>query len=159
MGIGIDVSVEAGGWAGEDELSALAAQCVEVALARLGLEGVESELSILFTDDAAMRALNAEWRGKDKSTNVLSFPAFALSPGDPPGPMLGDVVVAFETVCAEAELEGKAFDDHLRHLIVHGFLHVLGYDHETDTDAEEMEAAERAILADMSVSDPYSETD
>jgi probable rRNA maturation factor len=156
LAVTIDVGVEAGGWPAGDALEALAGEAVEAALARLGLGDVESELSILFTDDAAMRKLNAEWRGKDKPTNVLSFPAFDLAPGDNPGPMLGDIVVAFETVAKESELERKSFDDHLRHLIVHGFLHLLGYDHENDTDAEEMEAAERAILADMGVSDPYS---
>ena len=156
MTISIDVGVEAGDWAGEDELAALSRRAVDAAVTRLGLGDAGSELSIVFTDNEAMRALNAQWRGKDKPTNVLSFPAFPLSPGDPPGPMLGDVVIAFETVKSEAELEGKPFDDHLRHLVVHGFLHVLGYDHENDTDAEEMEAAERAILADMGIADPYS---
>ena len=159
MAIAIDVSVEAGDWAGEQALQAIARQCVDAAVARLGLAGAESELSILFTDDASIRALNAEWRGKDKPTNVLSFPAFPVHRGDPPGPMLGDIVIAFETVRAEAELEDKPFDDHLRHLVVHGFLHLLGYDHENDMDADEMEAAERAILADMGVSDPYSVAD
>ncbi|WP_425420127.1 rRNA maturation RNase YbeY [Oricola indica] len=154
--ISIDVGVEAGDWAGEDELAALSRRAVDAAVARLGLGDAGSELSIVFTDNEAMRVLNAQWRGKDKPTNVLSFPAFPLSPGDPPGPMLGDIVIAFETVKSEAELEGKPFDDHLRHLVVHGFLHVLGYDHENDTDAEEMEAAERAILADMGIADPYS---
>jgi len=155
----IDVTVESGDWAGEDTLAASAAQCVDAAIARLELGDPTSELSILFTDNKAMQALNAEWRGKDKPTNVLSFPAFDLSPGDPPGPMLGDIVIAYETVRDEAELEGKPFDDHLRHLIVHGFLHVLGYDHENDAEAEEMESAERAILADIGVPDPYSEAD
>mgnify|MGYP000321384234 CR=1 FL=1 len=156
MAIAIDIAAEAGGWPAEDALEALAGEAVAAAAARLGLADADSELSILFTDDAAMRSLNAEWRGKDKPTNVLSFPACDLAPGDAPGPMLGDIVVAFETVGRESQLEAKPFDDHLRHLIVHGFLHLLGYDHENDTDAEEMEAAERAILADMGVSDPYS---
>jgi len=156
LGIAIDVAVEAGDWPGEAVLDALARKAVDAAVARLGLGGAESELSILFTDDAAIRKLNAGWRGKDKPTNVLSFPAFDLAPGDEPGPMLGDIVVAFETVARESQLEGKSFDDHLRHLLVHGFLHLLGYDHENDTDANEMEAAERAILADIGVSDPYS---
>lgn len=156
MGIAIDVNVEAGEWAGEDALLALARQSVDATTARLGLREAQSELSIVFTDDASMQRLNAEWRGKDKPTNVLSFPAFALEPGDPPGPMLGDIVIAYQTVAREAALEDKAFDDHLRHLVVHGFLHLLGYDHENDMDADEMETAERAILADMGVSDPYS---
>lgn len=159
MAVDIDVAVEAGDWAGEDALAAIASQCVDAAIARLGFGDAASELSVLFTDNKAMQALNAQWRGKDKPTNVLSFPAFDLAPGDPPGPMLGDIVIAYETVRDEAELEAKPFDDHLRHLIVHGFLHVLGYDHENDAEAEEMEAAERAILADIGVPDPYSEAD
>ena len=159
MAIDIDVSVDAGDCADEAALAEMAAQCVDAAIARLGLGDPMSELSILFTDNKAMQALNAQWRGKDKPTNVLSFPAFDLSPGDPPGPMLGDIVIAHETLRDEAALEAKPFDDHLRHLIVHGFLHVLGYDHENDADAEEMEAAERAILADIGVPDPYSEAD
>ncbi|MAS04656.1 MAG: rRNA maturation RNase YbeY [Ahrensia sp.] len=159
MAVDIDVAVEAGDWAGEGALAAIASQCVDAAIARLGFGEAASELSVLFTDNKAMQALNAQWRGKDKPTNVLSFPAFDLSPGDPPGPMLGDIVIAYETVRDEAALEAKPFDDHLRHLIVHGFLHVLGYDHENDAEAEEMEAAERAILADIGVPDPYSEAD
>lgn len=159
MTVEIDLSVEAGAWPEASALEAVAREAVDAAVARLGLGDATSELSILFTDDASMRKLNAEWRGQDKPTNVLSFPAFDLSPGDPPGPMLGDIVLARETVAREAELEDKAFDDHLRHLVIHGFLHLLGYDHENDMDAEEMEAAERAILADIGVSDPYSVRD
>jgi probable rRNA maturation factor len=159
MTIEIDVSVEAGAWPDEDKLRALAGQAVKAAVARLDLADATSELSIVFTDDSSIRALNAEWRGKDKPTNVLSFPAFAAKSGDTPGPMLGDIVIAHETVKSEADLEGKSFDDHLRHLIIHGFLHLLGYDHENDMDAEEMEAVERVILADMGVSDPYSGED
>lgn len=159
MGIAVDVSVEAGDWPAGEDLEALASACVAAGVVRLGLQEADSELSVLFTDDAAIRALNAEWRGKDRATNVLSFPAFEISPGDPPGPLLGDIAIACETVRAEAELEGKPFDNHLRHLIVHGFLHVLGYDHENDADAEKMEDAERAILADMGVPDPYSEAE
>ena len=159
MTIEIDVAVEAGAWADESALQALAEQAVKAVVARLGLADAASELSIVFTDDSSIQTLNAEWRDKDKPTNVLSFPAFEIKPGDTPGPMLGDIVIAHETVKSEAELEGKSFDDHLRHLIVHGFLHLLGYDHEKDTDAEEMEAVERVILADMGVSDPYSAED
>ncbi|GAB4360454.1 MAG: rRNA maturation RNase YbeY [Oricola sp.] len=156
MAIAIDVGVAAGNWPGAEALEALAGRAVGSAVARLGLGDAQSELSIVFTDDAAMRQLNAEWRGIDKPTNVLSFPALDLAPGDAPGPLLGDIVVAYETVVREAALEGKAFDAHLLHLIVHGFLHLLGYDHENDAEADEMEAAERAILADIGVPDPYS---
>lgn len=159
MAIAVDVSVEAGAWPAGEVLSSMVDDCLAAVASRLALADVDSELSVLFTDDEAMRALNAEWRGMDKPTNVLSFPAFDLAPGDPPGPLLGDIAVAFETLVREAELEGKPFDDHLRHLVVHGILHVLGYDHENDSEAEDMESAERLILADMGVPDPYSEAD
>ncbi|TCD16335.1 rRNA maturation RNase YbeY [Oricola cellulosilytica] len=159
MPIAIDVAMEAGDWPSEDTLRALARSAVDAAIARLGPAAIDSELSILFTDDAAMTTLNGAWRGKDRSTNVLSFPVVGIAPGDDPGPLLGDIVLAAETVFSEAALEGRSVEDHLRHLIVHGFLHLLGYDHENDTDAEEMEAAETAILADMGVSDPYSDGD
>lgn len=155
----IDLSVEAGDWPSEAELAALGDEAVAAAIAELGVKGGRSELSILFTDDAHIRTLNAEWRGKDKATNVLSFPAFQVAPGDPLPPMLGDIVLAAETVRAESVLESKSFDHHLTHLVVHGLLHLLGYDHETDDDAEEMEALERRILARLAIADPYAVTD
>ncbi len=157
--VDIDLSLEAGDWPSEAELAALADAAVAAALAELGVKGGHSELSILFTDDAHIRALNAEWRGKDKATNVLSFPAFPVAPGDALSPMLGDIVLAAETVRAESVLESKSFDHHLTHLVVHGLLHLLGYDHETDDDAEEMEALERRILARLAIADPYAVTD
>jgi probable rRNA maturation factor len=159
MPIAIDLTVEAGDWPSEESMQSLVADVIAAAAGRLGVAGANTELSILLTDNAAMRHLNAQWRGKDKPTNVLSFPAADLRPGDLPGPVLGDIVIARETVEEEAALECKPVDDHLRHLLVHGFLHLFGYDHEKDTDADEMEAAETAILADIGVSDPYSVND
>lgn len=155
----IDVSVEAGDWPPEAELESLAGRAATAVLTELGIAGSASELSLLFTDDAHIRALNAEWRGKDKATNVLSFPAFPVEPGDALPPMLGDIVLAAETVRAESALESKSFDHHLTHLVVHGLLHLLGYDHETEDDAEEMEALERRILARLAIADPYAVTD
>ena len=152
----IDVAVEAGAWPGEEALLALARRAVDAVLAETGQAAPrEAELSLLFTDDAHVRALNRDWRDKDRPTNVLSFPAFPLAPGDPLPPMLGDVALAFETVRVEAELDGKPFDHHLSHLIVHGVLHLLGHDHEEDGEAEAMEALERAILARLAIPDPY----
>ena len=152
----IELAVEAGGWAGEAALLALAGQAAEAVLAETGLAAEpETELSLLFTDDAHITALNRDWRGKDKPTNVLSFPAFPIAPGDALPPMLGDIVLAFETVAKEAALEEKPFDHHLVHLIVHGLLHLLGHDHEDDAQAEEMEALERAALARLAIPDPY----
>lgn len=152
--IDIDVTVEAGGWPAETALRDIAARAVAAALDELGAAG-SSELSLLFTDDAHIRVLNRDWRGKDKPTNVLSFPAFPVAPGDPPPSMLGDIAMAFETMASEAALESKPFDHHLTHLIVHGLLHLLGYDHESGEEAEEMEALERRVLARLAIPDPY----
>lgn len=153
--IEIDIAVEAGDWPGEDELRGHATSAVGAVFAELGVADAASELSLLFTDDASIRILNRDWRSKDKATNVLSFPAFEVAPGDPLPPMLGDIILAFETVSAEAALEEKPFAHHLTHLLVHGLLHLLGYDHENDADADEMEGLERKVLARLAIPDPY----
>jgi probable rRNA maturation factor len=153
----IDITCEAGDWAEEDVLRGIAAQAAMAALTELGMQpdAQPAELSLLFTDDAHIQALNREWRDKDKPTNVLSFPAFDLGPDDALPPMLGDIVLAFETISSEASLEQKPFEHHLMHLLIHGLLHLLGYDHETDEDAEEMESIERRALARLAIPDPY----
>jgi probable rRNA maturation factor len=111
----------------------------------------------VFSDDRRVRELNAVWRGKDRPTNVLSFPAFA-TPGRGAAlpPMLGDIVLAFETAAGEARLEGKTLEHHISHLVLHGLLHLLGYDHEQDAEADEMEAIERGALARLAIPDPYA---
>lgn len=116
-----------------------------------------AEVGVVFADDALVRALNREHRGRDRPTNVLSFPlgAPAPMPADDAPLLLGDVVLAFETVCREADEQGKSVADHAAHLLVHGLLHLLGHDHETDCDATEMEALETEILAGLGVADPY----
>ncbi|MBE1205762.1 rRNA maturation RNase YbeY [Aminobacter carboxidus] len=153
----IDLMIEEGAWPSEDALRALVDRAVPVALAEAEVEVIDGvELSLVFTDDDAIQSLNAEWRQKDKPTNVLSFPAFPMAPGDPLPPMLGDIVLAYETVVREAELEGKPLENHITHLIIHGLLHLLGYDHETDEEAEEMEALERQALARLAIPDPYA---
>ncbi len=158
----IQIAVEADGWPEEAKLVELSARVFGAAAERLAaVEGQpfpkgETEVSLVFTDDDAIREINAQWRGQDKPTNVLSFPAYPIEPGDMPGPMLGDIVIARETVEREAgELE-KSFDDHLTHLLVHGFLHLLGYDHMETDEAETMEALETGILASLGLSDPYA---
>jgi probable rRNA maturation factor len=157
MSIDIDISIEAGGWPAEAELALAAERVTAAAIRELALDVPAScELGVTFTDDAHIRALNAEWRGKDRPTNVLSFPAFTVSVGAPLPPMLGDIVLAFETVENEARDEEKPFADHLAHLVLHGFLHLVGHDHESDGDAEIMEAAERRILASLAIPDPYA---
>jgi probable rRNA maturation factor len=110
---------------------------------------------VVFTDDARVRVLNARYRGKDSSTNVLSFPAPAAIKGRL-GPMLGDVVLAAETVAREAVEQGLALDAHLTHLLVHGFLHLAGYDHEDEAEATVMETLETAILGRLGIADPYA---
>lgn len=152
--IGIAISIEGGDWPDEPRLRKIAEHAVAAAARHAGVT-VDTELSLLFTDDASIQTLNREWRGKNKPTNVLSFPAFSLKPGNQPGPAMGDVVLARETVSREAGEEGKSVESHLSHLIVHGVLHLLGYDHETDEDAAVMEDLERLILADLGIADPY----
>ena len=122
----------------------------------------EAELAVMLTDDAGIRTLNSNWRGIDKPTNVLSFPALqptgAGGPDDAPR-MLGDIAIAYETTRQEADDEQKPFDHHLSHLAIHGFLHLMGYDHETDDDAEAMEGLEQEILAQLGIPDPYADRD
>ncbi len=118
------------------------------------------ELSIVLADDREQRRLNRDWRGSDKSTNVLAFAAWAAgasAPDDAPL-LLGDVVLAFETVQREAQVQNKPVADHCAHLVVHGVLHLLGYDHGTEMDAAAMETLETAILAELGVADPYQDT-
>jgi probable rRNA maturation factor len=112
------------------------------------------EVTVLLTDDAKMRDLNRAWRGKDASTNVLSFPA--VDKPARPGP-LGDIVLAYETVRDEARNTGTAFPDHISHLVIHGLLHLLGFDHMNNDEAEQMEALERTALATLGIADPYAE--
>ncbi|MEM7068847.1 MAG: rRNA maturation RNase YbeY [Pseudomonadota bacterium] len=114
-----------------------------------------AELSVLLSDDETLRNLNAQWRNIDKPTNVLSFPGEDLEPGDVGGMFLGDIVVSMETTRREAKLENKSFDDHFTHLIIHGFLHLFGYDHETEDQAFQMEGLETEILARLGIPDPY----
>ena len=121
------------------------------------LVAADTEVSVKFTSDEEVRTLNAQWRGKDQATNVLSFP---MSDDPATAPMLGDVVLAAGVCAREAEEKGIAVEAHAAHLVVHGTLHLLGYDHETsDADAEEMEEVERRALAAMGIADPYQVTE
>jgi len=151
----LDILVEAGDWPAEAALETLARSAVNAAFAEIGASG-STELSLVFTDDAHIRALNAAWRGKDKPTNVLSFPAVSAMSVKPLPPLLGDIVIAQGTVAREATLENKLFDHHLTHLIIHGLLHLVGHDHEEDAEAEAMEGIERRALARLAISDPYA---
>lgn len=146
-------------------LTALAEAAVGAVLRHVGLDPEICEGSVLACDDARIQVLNADFREKDKATNVLSWPAEdRATPGEtPPLPepdfdgelALGDIAIAYETCAREAEDQGKSFADHTTHLLVHGVLHLLGYDHITEQDAALMEGAEVEILATMGISDPY----
>ncbi len=151
------VEIEAGDWPAAQELEVLARRATEACLAEVEFSAPpHSELGLTFTDDAHIAALNGEWRGKDRATNVLSFPLAELRPGDALPALLGDIVFGFETVSREAQEQGKPFIDHLTHLVVHGLLHLLGHDHIEDEEAETMEALERRILQHLAIPDPYA---
>lgn len=152
----IDIAIESGSWQAQVD-EAVVTRAIEMAALMTDQKPADAELSVVLTDDAAIRAINAQWRHKDEPTNVLSFPAPPAMPGAPR--LLGDIVIAHETTAREAKTEGKPFADHLGHLAVHGFLHLLGYDHESDADAEVMERLEREILAKLGVPDPYAARD
>lgn len=158
MSISIDISVDGGGWPPEDDLFALAQRSFAAAKAAAGLRHPEgAELSLLFTGDARMQEINRDWRSQDKPTNVLSFPGQDMQPGEIAGAILGDVVLSWETVEREAALEGKSIESHLTHLIVHGILHLFGYDHEDEAQAAQMEGAERRALQELGIDDPYAD--
>jgi probable rRNA maturation factor len=167
-----EVLVVADGWRAEPDAEsvihraiAAAAETVHAESGEAGLGGTnfgEAELAVMLTDDAGIRTLNSNWRGIDKPTNVLSFPALPPAGGSGPDDaprMLGDIAIAYETTRQEADDEQKPFDHHLSHLAIHGFLHLLGYDHETDGDAETMESLEQEILAQLGIPDPYADRD
>lgn len=153
----LDILIESDGWGDADMLTVLADRAVSAACDVLHLSfAVPQELSIVFTDDTAIRVLNADYRQKDKATNVLSFPQSDDPMTDPSG-LLGDIVLADETVRREADQLDRSFEDHLTHLLVHGFLHLLGYDHITSEEADEMEQLEIAILDKLDIDDPYGD--
>lgn len=151
----IDVEIEEPAWGA---VEALVRQAAEAALAqaspppRSGGGGeAPPSLTVLLADDASVRELNARFRGKDRPTNVLSFPA----PANPEN-HLGDIALAHGVCAQEAREQGKPLAHHLQHLVAHGVLHLLGYDHEIETEAEHMEGLERSVLASLGVPDPYA---
>lgn len=153
--ITIDITIETENWGDCQSLRNLCERATAAWCQRLGFETCDSELSMVFTDDDHIRQINAQWRRKDQATNVLSFPAFDIKIGETPGPMLGDIVLARATIEREAVADRKSFDDHLTHLIIHGLLHLVGYDHEEASEAETMEQIEREILQSLAIHDPY----
>jgi probable rRNA maturation factor len=156
-----EVIVAADCWQSEPDAEATVQRAIVAASQATGADVVDNaEVAVMLTDDATIRTFNKDFRGIDKPTNVLSFPAPEMDVADDQEPApraLGDIAIAYETLRREADEEAKPFLHHLSHLAVHGFLHLIGYDHETDEEAEEMEALEVAILAQLGIPDPYAE--
>jgi probable rRNA maturation factor len=152
----VEIVVESARWGGRRGVQPLLRRAIAGASAALPAKAARStsgaELAIVLTNDSAIRKLNRTWRGKNEPTNVLAFPA---DQHGGPHRLLGDVVIAYETLAREARAERKPFDHHLAHLAVHGFLHLCGYDHETDRQAAAMERLETAILARLEIPAPY----
>jgi probable rRNA maturation factor len=156
MKLSLDISAPSPLWRGLPRARAMARDTIAACLVESGIaQGEGVEVSLCLFDDALMRGLNARWRGIDAPTNVLSFPA---APPERFGaaPMLGDIALAYETMAREAKESGASLADHYRHLVAHGFLHLIGYDHQTDQQAERMEALEKRALARLGVADPYA---
>lgn len=153
----IEISIEHDNWPDAGILTGWVETAVAETAETASLEWpAGAELSLLFTNDDEMAAINGQWRDKPVATNVLSFPGGDVSIGEPSGPMIGDLVFAHETIVREAQEQGKTFQDHFIHLVVHGFLHLFGYDHIEDQEAEIMENLETRILSHLGIADPYT---
>lgn len=162
----VETVIDTSLWDGVD-VEALALTAIHTVLTRFDLPMERAEICVLATDDANIAKMNAAFRGKAKPTNVLSWPAQELAPdapgGTPPGPQpdpmgdlpLGDIAIAYETCAHEAQAADKPISDHVTHLLIHGTLHLLGFDHENDADAHHMEQTEIDILAGLGVENPY----
>jgi probable rRNA maturation factor len=166
----IDIVVESPLWKAQRGVRAVLQRAIGEAAAMTAISGGKAaalaatsggELAIVLTDDSAIRALNRDWRGKDQPTNVLSFPARDNLPASRLAGergrvrLLGDIVIAYETMAREALAGHRLFAHHLAHLAVHGFLHLVGHDHAADAEADTMEALEIAVLARLDVPNPY----
>ena len=150
----IDVLIEDPAWQAAEPRAAALAEIAALAVLTHERAG-EPDIAILLADDARLAELNVAFRGKQGPTNVLSFPA-ASGAEAPESGSLGDIALAFGVCAREAADQGKSLAHHLQHLTAHGVLHLLGYDHDSDAEAEAMEAKERAILAGLGVADPYA---
>lgn len=146
--IGFDLVIEDDSWASLGDLEALCNKAFAAACKAAPVD--EGNVAVLWADNDALQALNLQFRGKDKPTDVLSFPSLPMD-----RPFLGDIALAWGVTVADAEVQGKAIDDHVTHLLIHGYLHLLGFDHETDEEAEEMEALEIKALASLGIANPY----
>jgi len=146
----LDVLIESGLWREPGKVKSLLRRAIGQAAATLSTGGVE--IAVVLTDNSAIRLLNRQWRGIDAATNVLSFPS---EHPQRTRRFIGDIILAQQTIAREANAERKPFAHHLAHLAVHGFLHLLGYDHQNDKDAATMERLERQILRRLAIPDPY----
>ena len=152
----VEISRNTEGWPTYLDARATEALHAALKLSKARVTG-PAEVSLILTDDSEQQGLNRDWRGFDKPTNVLSFPQ--IEPFGAVSGLLGDIILAHETLEKEAAEQGLTLDDHFTHLVVHGFLHLLGYDHMDDDEALAMEGLETQILASLGVADPYAETD
>jgi probable rRNA maturation factor len=144
--LSVDVLVQSPKWKEHRGAATAVRKAINAAADEISSPG--GEVAVVLTGDQAIRKLNKRWRGIDKPTNVLSFPSSQTA-------MIGDIVIAYETLDRESRDEGKEFTHHLSHLAVHGFLHLMGYDHQNDSEAETMEQLERAVMARLRMPDPY----
>jgi len=145
--IDIALIVEGEAWSALGDLDVLSRRAFAAAATEAPAEGL---VSLLLTDDAELHQMNRDFRGKDKPTDVLSFPALAMD-----RPLLGDIAVAHGVAARDAASQGKAMPDHLTHLLIHGYLHLIGHDHETPEDAARMESLEISALASLGIANPY----
>lgn len=153
--LAVDILLQAPAWEQQADADATIRRALAAAADSVA-HPAAAQAVVVLASDAAVQQLNRDWRGRDVPTNVLSFPAAAMPAATGEPPMLGDIVLAYETLVREAEAEGKPFAHHLAHLAVHGFLHLLGYDHLTEAEAAVMEDAERKILRRLQIPDPYA---
>lgn len=149
MSVTLDLRIEDKNWT--DAIADLEAVCEKALGAGHAIVRKRGEVALLLTDDEEMHQLNRDWRGKDKPTDVLSFPADEME-----APFLGDIAIGYGISSADASTRGIPLASHLSHLLIHGYLHLLGYDHMEDTDAREMEDLEVRALATLDIADPYS---
>ncbi|MBI3436094.1 MAG: rRNA maturation RNase YbeY [Proteobacteria bacterium] len=149
----IDIRVASRLWRAQPQAARIARAAIRAAAAALST--ADRGIGVLLADDATMRAINRDWRGIDAPTNVLAFPS-AITTASVDARPIGDIVIAYETLARECDDEDRMFLHHLAHLTVHGFLHLIGYDHQVDAEAEEMEALESKIMALMAMPDPYA---
>ncbi len=152
----IDFSIQSGSWPTQAELTGLLDKALSTASNLCPFDmPAGAEVSVVFCDDENIQVLNKSFRDEDKPTNVLSFASNDGVEMTSWSPLLGDIILAQETIEREAEAQNKTFTDHITHLLVHGFLHLVGYDHMNDEDAENMEDLERKVLAALGIADPY----